>query len=146
MINAFNFLSSNTYNIKQQKREINPKKKDVIAWMIVIKYLKSSGDDLLLQTSFSDLGDQIFLNEKGRERRHLGLTKSKGIRKRFDYIPNRIVSEKFENTGTKTRDRSSRTGQQSRFFFIFGEKMVGSAALKQGRSANRKHTYFFFLA
>ena len=23
--------------------------------------------------------------------------------------------------------------------------MVGSAAIKQGRSANRKHTYFFFL-
>ena len=54
------FLSSDTYNIKQQKREINPKKKDVIAWMVVIKYLKSSGDDLLLQTSFSDLGDHIF--------------------------------------------------------------------------------------
>ena len=28
--------------------------------MAVIKYLKSSGDDLLLQTSFSDLGDHIF--------------------------------------------------------------------------------------
>ena len=54
------FLSSDTYNIKQQKREINPKKKDIIAWMVVIKYLKSSGDDLLLQTSFSDLGDHIF--------------------------------------------------------------------------------------
>ena len=54
------FLSSVTYNIKQQKREINPKKIDVIAWMVVIKYLKSSGDDLLLQTSFSDLGDHIF--------------------------------------------------------------------------------------
>ena len=27
-------------------------------------------------------------------------------------------------------------------FFIFGEKMVGSAAIKQGRLANRKHTYF----
>ena len=53
MINAFNFLFSDTYNIKQQKREINPKKKDVIAWMVVI-------DDLLLQTSFSDLGDHIF--------------------------------------------------------------------------------------
>ena len=24
--------------------------------------------------------------------------------------------------------------------------MVGSASIKQGRSANRKHTYFFFLA
>ena len=54
------FLSYDTYNIKQQKREINPKKKDNIAWMVVIKYLKSSGDDLLLQTSFSDLGDNIF--------------------------------------------------------------------------------------
>ena len=60
MINAFNFLSSDTCNIKQQKRKINPKKKDVMAWMVVIKYLKSSGDDLLLQTSFSDLGDHIF--------------------------------------------------------------------------------------
>ena len=48
------------YNVKQQKREINPKKKDAIAWIVVIKYLKSSGDDLLLQTSFSDLGDHIF--------------------------------------------------------------------------------------
>ena len=56
----FNFLSSDTYNIMQQKREINPKKKDVIAWMVVIKYLMLSGDDLLLQTSFSDLGDHIF--------------------------------------------------------------------------------------
>ena len=55
------FLSSDTYNIKQQKREIKPKKKDVIAWMVVFKYLKLSGDDdLLLQTSFSDLGDHIF--------------------------------------------------------------------------------------
>ena len=54
------FLSSDNYNIKQQKREINPKKKDVMAWMVVIKFLKSSGDDLLLQTSFSDLGDHIF--------------------------------------------------------------------------------------
>ena len=60
MINAFNFLSSDTYNIKQQKMEINPKKKDVIAWMVVIKYLKSSGDDLLLQKSCSDLSDHIF--------------------------------------------------------------------------------------
>ena len=87
------FLSSDTYNIKQQKREINPKKKDVIAWMVVMKYLKSSDDDLLLQTSFSDLGDHIFLNEKRRESRHLGLTKSKGIVKRLDYIQN----EKFEH-------------------------------------------------
>ena len=60
MINAFNFLSSDTYNIKQQKREINPKRKDVIAWIFVIKYLKPSGDDLLLQISFSDLCDHIF--------------------------------------------------------------------------------------
>ena len=44
----------------QQKREINPRKKDAIAWIVVIKYLKSSGDDLLLQKSFSDLGDHIF--------------------------------------------------------------------------------------
>ena len=56
------FISSDTYNIKQQKREINPKKKDVIAWMVV----KSSGDDLLLQTSFSELSDHIFWNEKRR--------------------------------------------------------------------------------
>ena len=66
----------------QQKREINPKKKDTIAWIAVIKYLKSSGDDLLLQTSFSDLGDHIFFKLKRRERRHLGLTKSEGIRKK----------------------------------------------------------------
>ena len=44
----------------QQKRELNPRKKDAIAWIVVIKYLKSSGDDLLLQKSFSDLGDHIF--------------------------------------------------------------------------------------
>ena len=111
--------------------------------MVVIKYLKLSGDDLLLQTSFSDLGDHIFWKEKQQERRHLGLTKSEGIRKRFDYIPNRIESAKKLNTDTKIRDRSSRTGQRSRFF-IFGEKMLGLAAIKQGRSANRKHTYFFF--
>ena len=66
VINVFNFLSSDTYNIKQQKRKTSLKKKDVIAWMVVIKYLKSSGDDLLLpddlllQTSFSDLCDHIF--------------------------------------------------------------------------------------
>ena len=48
------------YNVKQQKRKINPKKKEAFAWIVVIKYLKSSGDDLLLQTSFSDLGDHIF--------------------------------------------------------------------------------------
>ena len=37
----FNFLSFfHTYNINQQEREINPKKKDVIAWMVVIKYLQ----------------------------------------------------------------------------------------------------------
>ena len=76
-------------------REISPKKKDVIACMVVIKYLKSSGDDLLLQTIFSDHCDHIFfLKEKRRERRHLGLTKTEGIRKRFDYIPNRIESAK----------------------------------------------------
>ena len=60
---------------------------------------------MLFQTSFSDLGDHIFLNEKRRERRHLGLTKSEGIRKRFDYITNRIESEKKLNTSTKIRDR-----------------------------------------
>ena len=115
----------------------NPKIKDVIAWMVVIKYLKSSGDDLLLQTSFSVLGDHIFWNEK---RHHLGLTKSEGICKRFDYIPNRIESVENLNTGTKIRDRSSSLG-----VFLFSEKKwVGSAAIKQGRLANRKHTYFFF--
>ena len=71
------------------------------------------------------------------------MTKSEGISKRFDYIPNRIESVKNLNTSTKIRDPSSRVGQQSCFFFIFGEKMVGSAAIKQGRSANRKHTYFW---
>ena len=30
--------------------------------MVVFKYLKLSGDDLLLQTIFSDLGDHIFQN------------------------------------------------------------------------------------
>ena len=89
------FPSSDTYNIKQQKREINPKKKDVIAWMVAINYLKSSGDDLL-QTSFSDLGDLFFFETK-----------------RFDYIPNRIESAKNLNTGTKIWNHSSRTGQQS---------------------------------
>ena len=38
-----------------------------------IKYPKSSGDDLLLQTSFSDHGDHIFWKGKRRERRHLVL-------------------------------------------------------------------------
>ena len=45
---------------------------------------------------------------------------------------------------------SSRAGQRTRFFFVFffffGEKMVQSAAIKQGRSANRKHTFFLALA
>ena len=49
------------------KREISPKKKDVIAWMVFIKYPKSSGDDLLLQTNFSDHGDHIFLRKKSDE-------------------------------------------------------------------------------
>ena len=89
--------------IKQHKKEISPKKKDIIAWMVVIKYLKSCGDDLLLQTSFSDHGSH-FLKRKRRERRHLGLTKTEGIRKRFDYIPNRIESAKILNTDTKIRD------------------------------------------
>ena len=44
----------------KRRGTINPEKKDIIAWMVVIKYPKSSGDDLLLQTSFSDLGDHIF--------------------------------------------------------------------------------------
>ena len=48
----------------QHKREISPKKKDFFSWMVVIKYPKSSGDDLLLQTSFSDHGDHIFLKRK----------------------------------------------------------------------------------
>ena len=65
----------------------------------------SSGDDLLLQTSFSHHGDHIFLKRKRRERRDLGSTKTEGIRKRFDYIPNRIESAKILNIGTKIRDR-----------------------------------------
>ena len=48
------------------KREISPKKQDVIAWMVVIKYPKSSCDNLLLQTSFSDHGDHIFLKRIAR--------------------------------------------------------------------------------
>ena len=35
--------------------------------MVVIKYPKSSGDDLLLQTSFSDHGDHIFFKKKSDE-------------------------------------------------------------------------------
>ena len=31
------------------------------------------------------------------------------------------------------------------FFFFFAGIMVQSAAIKQGRSAKRKHTYFFFV-
>ena len=72
--------------------------------MAVIKYLKSSGDDLLLQTSFSDHGDHIFRKEKRLECRHLGLTKTEGIRKRFDYIQKRIESAKNLNICTKIRD------------------------------------------
>ena len=46
-----------------------------------------------------------------------------------------------------TTGLSSRAGQRTRlFFFIFGEKMVQSAAIKQGRLANRKHTYFLGLS
>ena len=112
--------------------------------MVVIKYLKSSGDDLLLQTSFPDIGDHIFWNQKRRECGNLGLTKSEGIRKRFDYIPNRIESAKILKTGTKSG--TPQPGLDNGLnFFILGEKMEGSAALKQGPSANRKHTYFFFL-
>ena len=45
-----------------------------------------------------------------------------------------------------TTGLSSRVGQRTRFFlflFFFGEEMVQSAAIKQGRSANRKHSFFF---
>ena len=36
-------------------------------------------------------------------------------------------------------------GPENGLVFLFSEKKkVGSAAIKQGRSANRKHTYFFF--
>ena len=88
--------------------------------MVVIEYFNSSGDDLLLQTSFSDLGVHIFLNEKRREPRHLGLTKSEDIRQRFDHIPNRIESAK---NFAKIRDRSSRTGHSNNgLVFLFSEK------------------------
>ena len=36
-----------------------------------------------------------FFETKSNERRHLGLTKSEGICKRFDYTPNRIESTKI---------------------------------------------------
>ena len=59
--------------------------------------------------------------------RYLGLTKSQGICKRFDYKPNRIESAKNLNTGTKIWDRSSRTGQRSRFlYFLRKNGRVGS--------------------
>ena len=61
MINAFNFLSF--FRIQHQATEEGNKPKEervFITWMVVIKYLKSSGDDLLLETSSSDLGDHIF--------------------------------------------------------------------------------------
>ena len=56
---------------------------------------------------------------------------------------NRIESAKNLNTGSKIRDCSNRTGQRS-YFFYFRRKKVGSAAIKQGWSANHKHTYFFW--
>ena len=40
-----------------------------------------------------------------------------------------------------TTGLSSRAGQRTRFF---SEKMVQSAAIKQGQLANRKHIFFFF--
>ena len=72
--------------------------------MVVIKYPKSSGDDLLLQTSFSDHGDHIFLKRKATRTSPSWIDKNEGIRKRFDYIPNRIDSAKILNTGTKIWD------------------------------------------
>ena len=54
-------------------------------------------------------------------RRHLGLTQSEGICKRFDYIPIRIESAK------KTlKAETARAGSDNglRFIFIFEEKMV----------------------
>ena len=54
----------NLYLQRQATEEGNKPKEErrhsMDSWIVVIKYLKSSGDDLLLQTSFSDLGDHIF--------------------------------------------------------------------------------------
>ena len=64
--------------------------------MVVIKYPKSSGDDLLLQTSFSDHGDHIFFEKKNDENvAILDRQKTEGVRKRYDYIWNRIESAKI---------------------------------------------------
>ena len=58
-------IALNLYLQRQATEEGNkPKEDDAIAWMVVIKYLKSS--DLLLQTSFSDLGDHIFETKRSR--------------------------------------------------------------------------------
>ena len=50
---------------------------------------------------------------------------------------------KFSITGDYRTMEQGRT-TNSFFFYFFPEKMVQSAAIKQGRSANRKHTYFFW--
>ena len=40
--------------------------------------------------------------------------------------------------------RTIEQGWTTYSFVFFSEKMVQSAAIKQGQLANRKHTYFFF--
>ena len=42
--------------------------------------------------------------------------------------------------------RTIEQGWTTYSFVFFSEKMVQSAAIKQGQLANRKHTYFFFFA
>ena len=59
MYSVVNFLPV-VLNLYLQRQETEEGNKDAIAWIVVIEYLKTSGDDLLLQTSFSDLGDHIF--------------------------------------------------------------------------------------
>ena len=61
MINALNFLSFFRYLQHQETEKGNKPKEERRHHMDGCHYyLKSSGDDLLLQTSFSDLGDHIF--------------------------------------------------------------------------------------
>ena len=77
----------------------------------------------------------IFFKTKATRTSPSWIDKSEGIRKRFDYIPSRIESAKDLNTGTKIRDRSSRTGKRSGFFYF---------PRKNGRVSSYKTHLFFF--
>ena len=96
MINAFNFFSYDTYNMKQQKRKINAKKKTSSHRWLSFNISSHLVMTCCFKQAFLILVITFFGNEKRRESRHLGLTKSEGIRKRFDYIPNRIESARFD--------------------------------------------------